>query len=388
MTRKKLGWFAALALLLVCLAAGVDLWSEKLGRDVQAALPEAVSPTPRPMTAAAVVQAAASPNVGLAASAASPLPVASATTSPAVWDLCGIGRLPKPPAPAASAPSDLFDNLPPHLGADGFERGLQALVHGLDQGPPRWRAAAVLLRGTGAAGEPYHLAMRKLASASNDPVVAMWALQRCGGLSSCSPGDLQRWLALDPDNQLPWMVALDVFPEQRQAMVERLTQASRFDQHENALIGAVWEAVPPDFPPHLHLHLWIHVIGIDAGMSLEGLGAVVKSCPRGLKPGAAQALWCAKVARTMVDTSTSFLGLGVGLGLAERFYMSNKEAAQRRAEVQKLMGLPIKELDFENPMSCTANERIRAWIQKRATLGELQAHRALASAQAASHAPR
>lgn len=391
MTRRKARWFALLALLLLCLAAAVDFWRKRLGPDERAALPGLVSAEQEPLGAAAVLPTAASPQASLAASAAVPAPAASAMAPPAVWDLCGIGRLPVPPAPAASAasaPSDPFDNLPSHLGARAFERGLQALLHRLDQGSPRWRAAAIMLRGTGPAGEPFHPAMRWLSSQSSDPVVAMWALQRCGGHKACAPADLQRWLALDPDNQLAWMAALHRYPEQRQVMAERLNQATRFDQHENALVAAVWEALPPDFPPHLQLHLWVHITGIEAALSVDGLQAIAKSCPQGLMLGTEQARWCAKVAKTMVDTSTSFLGLGVGLRLAERSYMASKEAAQRRAEMQELMLLPIKEFDVGSPMSCAANERMRAWIQKRATLGERQAHRALAAAQVASQAHR
>ena len=379
----------SLALLLLGVAVGVDRWRERFGRHEHAALPEPVSLATEPIAAAAVVWPAASPYASMAASAARPLQAASATTPPAVWDLCGIGHLPVPPAAfAAPALSDPFNNLPSHLGEDPLKLGLLALVHSLDQGPPRWRAAAIMLRGTGAAGEPFHLAMRKLASTSSDPVVAMWALQRCGGRDACASADLQRWLALDADNQLAWMAAFERYSEQRQLMAEKLTQASRFDEHENALTQAVWEALPPDFPPHFHHQLWIYITGVQAALSVGGLQAVAKSCPQGMKPGSDQALWCGKVAKTMVDTSTSFLGLYVGLRLAERTYMPVKEAASRRAEYEKLSVLPLKEFDFEQPMSCAANERVRSWIQKRATLGELQAHRALASAQAASQAPR
>jgi hypothetical protein len=295
-----------------------------------------------------------------------------------------VGRLPVPRnAGARIDPGRAWAALPQHLGRDAMADAYLALFGALDAGPPRWRAAAVMLRGSDAAGRPQALALPELARAADEPVVAMWALQRCDLGASCLEM-AERWAQVEPQNLAPWATLLARQPQRRDELIARMTAATRFDRHEQALSQAVLEAMPAGVAAYLQPALWIDVIGVEAAMSMPAFNAVFDHCREPLEPGSEPMRTCAAIARTLVERSDGFIGVRLGLRLAERSYLGKAEAAARRKALDTLL-VPRDDLFVsEQPLSCAGVARSRARVEQRARLGELGALQARAAQRAAS----
>ncbi|MDO9073802.1 MAG: hypothetical protein Q7U73_11085 [Rubrivivax sp.] len=399
--RRAAGRAAAAALLAV-LALGALLWwalrpapvhetparlpaaaTRASGVSIEVRLPES------PVAGASAAPTAASPaaswpalegTTGTAAGTATP--VADAP----VWDLCGVGRLPVPRgATARIDPEQALAALPPHLGRDALIDAYRALFAALDAGPPRWRAAAVMLRGSDAAGRPQALALPEMARSTDDPVVAMWAQQRCDLGASCLEM-AERWAQVEPQNMAPWVTLLARQPQRRDELMARMAAATRFNRHAQALSLAMLEAMPAGVAPYVQPTLWVEAIGTEAAMSMPSFNAVFDHCRDPLAPGSDALRTCTAVARTLVERSDGLTGVRLGLRLAERSYLSRAEAAARRKAVDMLL-VPSDDLfDRQQPLSCADVARTRAWVEQRARLGELGALRARAAQRAPSAA--
>jgi len=376
----------------------------------------ALRPVPGPATAAGqTASTAASPGLGLpatgpprAALAASvrdapktsppQAPMSALVTAPRsgtgasaaaaphapMWDLCGVGRLPLPRnASTKIDPEQAWAALPPHLGRDAMADAYLVLFGALDAGPPRWRAAAVMLRGSDAAGLPQALALPELARTTDDPVVAMWALQRCDLGASCLEA-AERWARVEPQNLAPWAALLARQPQRRDELIARMAAATRFDRHEQALSQAVLEAMPATVAPYLQPALWIETIGVEAAMSMPAFNAVFDHCREPLAPGSEPLRVCTAIARTLVERSDGVIGVRLGLRLAERSYLGKAETAARRKALDSLLRPPDDLFDRQQPLSCAGVARTRAWVEQRASLGELGALQARATQRAAS----
>ncbi|MBK6471080.1 MAG: hypothetical protein IPF94_10155 [Betaproteobacteria bacterium] len=391
------GRVAAVAALL---ALGAWLWSAETGRlapepDVAPGGPAAVASRPQPGAAPTVdrLPPEAAPSGALALATSLPAANQAQAEAPSrakagapVWDLCGVGRMPVPSgAVAQPGPEQALAALPPHLGRDAWVQAYAALATALDAGPPRWRAAALMLRGSDATGWPQALALPELARASDDPVVAMWALQRCDLGASCLEM-AERWTQVEPQNLAPWVDLLARQPQRRGELITRMAAATRFDRHEHALSQAVLEAMPAGVASYLQPALWIDVIGVEAAMAMPAFNAVFDHCREPLAPGSERMQACAAVARTLVERSDGFVGVRLGLRLAERSYLGKAEAATRRKALDTLLAPPDELFDREQPLSCAGVARTRAWVEQRARLGELGALRAQAAQRTASAA--
>lgn len=374
--RQAAAWALAAALLV-----GV-LWVGEALRDAAAVR--------TPVVAAAMPMAPVS-GVPRAVAGAGVAPVVSAATgrpSDRVWDLCGIGRMPMTgSARAASEPQEALAELPAHLGREPQVQAVLRLLEALDAGPPRWRAAAVMLRGEDAAGRPQHVALPALAALADDPVVAMWALQRCDQQQGCADADVQRWLRMEPDNLAPWLELLQRQPQRREELVTSMAAQGRFfKRYETALSQVVLDAAPADLLPYLLPGLWIYAIGVEAALSMPPFNGLTQTCPESLKPGSEAAPACAAIARALIQRSDSAIGVHIGLRLAERSYLSKAEAAQQRAALNKLMTVDETLFDAQQPLSCAGVARLRGWVEQQARLGELDTFKARAAARAASAA--
>ena len=345
-----------------------------------------------------LVRAAVAPGALKASPPAAPVPVlataprtggdgsAPAAADSPVWDLCGVGRLSVPRGAGAPVdPEQALAALPRNLGSDAMAEAYQRLFAVLDAGPPRWRAAAVMLRGSDAAGRPQVLALPELARASDDPVVALWAQQRCDLGASCLEM-AGRWAQVEPQNLAPWVNLLARQPQRRAELIAHMAAATRFDRHEQALSLAVFEALPAGVAPYLQPALWIDVIGVEAAMSMPGFSAVFDHCRAPLAAGGVVVRECTTIARTLADRSDSALGIGLGLRLAERSGLALDDLARRRAELNLWRGPPENLFDRQQPLSCAGVARMRTWVEQRARLGELGALRARAAPRAASAA--
>ncbi|MBA4175352.1 MAG: hypothetical protein C0505_02120 [Leptothrix sp. (in: Bacteria)] len=300
--------------------------------------------------------------------------------------MCGVGRLPVPRGAAARLdPEQALPALPPHLGRDALADGYLTLFTALDAGPPRWRAAAMMLRGSDAAGRLRATALPELARTTGDPVVAMWAQQRCDVGGSCLAA-AEHWARVEAGNLAPWAALLALQPQRREELIARMAAAARFDVHQHVLSQTVLEAMPAGVASYLQPAIWIDVIGVEAAMPMPGFTGLFDHCREPLAPGSERMQVCAAIAHTLVERSDGWIGVRLGLRLAERSYLGKAEAAARRKALDTLLLPPDDLFDREQPLSCAGAARTRALVEQRARLGELGALRAQAAQRAASAA--
>ena len=341
--------------------------------------PQTPLPAVPPATADSSLAARRPPKIGELA----------AGLGPPVWDLCGIGRVPVPPALAASAAEDPMGALPHHLGKDAFEAGLTKLVQALRAGGPRWRAAAALLGSDFRRDDPAATrAVAELARSGNDPVVAMWALSRCRGDDACALVSARRWADLEPDNGAALLELMRLQPQRREDLVRRLAAAQRFDSHFTALLATTFEAMPSDLPQYVQHSLWIGVVGIAAATSIPSFQPLTTWCRGAEQAGGERLSTCAAAARLLLAQSDTTLGTMIGLRLAEWTFLPKAEAEAQRAALRELQQQSADAFDLRDPMSCAAVARARTWFEQWARLGEVGAMRERAAAASAAAAKR
>lgn len=305
-----------------------------------------------------------------------------------VWDLCGVGRMPAPaPARLTGPPDRPFYTLPAHLGEDALEQALGSLNAALESGPPRWRAAAWVLRGVDNTGRSSGQALAEVAQTSADPVLAMWALQTCHRSQNCNTAIAQHWADLEPDNLVPWMWMMQLAPANRQDEIfSRMGSGLRHLSRPTALLAVVLEAMPASLPPYLQAEIWVRMIGVELAMPGPGYNPLLARCPEKMPADGEPYRRCAAIGRAMVESSDTALGVALGLRLAERTYLSKLEAKAQREALNSISQTPNKMFDEKQPMSCESVRRLREWSELRARQGELGAWQTLATRNAASAA--
>ena len=298
--------------------------------------------------------------------------------------------MPAPPQMAASAPAELaIESLPSHLGSEAMAQAKAALWGALEAGPPRWRAAAMVLRGTDAAGRITDPALRALSLAGVDPVMDQWALHTCGEARACAEAQAQRWAQHDGDNLAAWAAVLQHAPPQRQEeILSRMAQSTRFELYPTALTAAVLQALPDSVPAYLQVQMWLQFMGIEHVM-LHDFRPIALYCREPLAPGSVAHDRCTTMARTMIAHSDTTIGTAIGLRLAERTYMSPAESKRQRDALYAVPAQALDEMfDFQQPLSCEGVRRMRNYVQLRVQKGEVGAWQALAAARAASATAR
>jgi hypothetical protein len=371
----------------------VGAWSQAYGD------PGPAAATPLPASPTSTVASAAGPlsSARSAESAPSALgPVAAqagpdqgeGSTDPAaesVWDLCGVGRMPKPAhaAAAASASADFaLQDLPAHLGRDALQQARQALLRALDAGSPRWQAAAMMLRAPGPLGQPAVPGLPALALAADDPVIHLWALHSCGQHAACAEPVARRWAQHDANNLAAWAAVLERTPvPQQDQVVARMAQATRNEAYGTALSVVVMQAMPEDVPAYLQVPLLLDALSLGATW-VGGLQSITTYCREPLRAGSTAFANCAAVARVMVARSDTMIGSLVGLRLAERTYLPASEAQRQRDAIRATSGPSDLIFDARQPLSCAGLRGVRNWVQLMAQHGELGALKALVKAHA------
>lgn len=264
---------------------------------------------------------------------APPAGAESGARAAAVWELCGIGRMPVPRAAATSA-LDPMTNLPEHLGRDALDAARGPLLAALDGGGVRERAAAVMLRDSPAARYRPQQSLTTLQHASTDPVVAAWAAARCSASDRCSAADLERWSELEPDNMAAWLALLAGKPPlQRESGSVRLLSATRLHMHFGKLLQTVLQAMPADVLPYLQMGLWIEVIGVEAALALPPMAPLFALCKPAPEPGSARQAECTALAATLMQRSDSLVGASIGIRIAELGGLPKARAQALRAEL-------------------------------------------------------
>jgi hypothetical protein len=114
--------------------------------------------------------------------------------------------------------------------------------------------------------------MGALAESSQDPLVLKLATLTCR-LKGCVSKLTERWTALEPDNAYAWLSS-EAPPDVK---VQRVSQASRWDDHWPALLKLLNQAAPPDAQSTSDAMLTIGLIGVEVAMQFSALPRAVCS---------------------------------------------------------------------------------------------------------------
>jgi len=114
--------------------------------------------------------------------------------------------------------------------------------------------------------------MEALAESSQDPLVLKLASLTCK-LKGCDSKLTERWTALEPDNAYAWLSS-KAPPDVK---LQRVSQASRWDDHWPTLLKLLNQAAPPDAQSTSDAMLTIGLIGVEAAMVSSALPRAVCS---------------------------------------------------------------------------------------------------------------
>ncbi len=150
------------------------------------------------------------------------------------------------------------------------ERRVDLLTPRLAQiGGQRGEAIGLALRLLSQSNQRRELAaaqMNALAETSQDPLVLRLALLTCK-VKGCDSKLAERWTALEPDNAYAWLNS-QAPPEVK---LQRISQASRWDDHWPTLMRLLNQAAPPDAQSPSDAMLTVSLIGLEAGLTLSVL---------------------------------------------------------------------------------------------------------------------
>jgi hypothetical protein len=315
-------------------------------------------------------------------------------SSEKVWDLCGVGRLPIPPALVALGVEAMLA-LPRHLGEDPQNAARKSLLNVMEHGSPRSQAAAALWRNQSAMLEGLRLAtsaasaaspnawappttsaqtlqvVAKLAGAAEtDAVLAAWLVNLCGTDPACRADAKARWLRADPDNGLARAEALGPTssPESQAKARTTLSQAKHFQMQHGALAATVLASMPAEVPLYIQHMLLIEAVIVEGAYLIPPLAPFVDLCKT--PTDAAARAECDAIARLMVERSDTLLVHRIGLKVGELSGWPKDEVAARRAETDsRHLGPEMNWL--LTPNSCDAVKATKTWILELAEKGEL-----------------
>ncbi len=311
--------------------------------------------------------------------------------APGAWvvALCGIGRLPFRVAPGASEP----EPFPAHLAEEAQEAAMAQLLPALDRGGARERAAAVMLRGrdtvTGgsASSTEDKETLRAMVSTETDPVITVWALQRCSFENSpCRAAMAKRWLQQEPDSAAAWAAALVQEPQRRDEARQRMALLTGFDNHFGALAATALNAMPPEVLPYVQTLLMARAIGIEAAFGFAELQSLTALCKPPPAAGSPELRQCDAIARLMVEHADTLLVRRVGLRLGEAVGWGPQDRLRREWDAQ--LNAAVAAVDTDQPMSCAAVARLLNHVRAVGTLGEAAAIAERAAAVSAVSASR
>lgn len=305
------------------------------------------------------------------------VPRAAPARADAPWkmlplELCGAGTVTvrvreggPPPLPGDAPP------LPPHLGEYALEAARHELVAALAAGPPRWQAAAALMSGNDET-------LRRVALGGTDPVALAWAAARCRGDSACGAEPLARWLALEPDNALPWLQLWQSQPARREEALAGLRRATRFRAGWANLADTTLQALPAHVLPYLQLPLIVEAIGIEAALPDPGPFTILELCPASMERGSTRQADCDAWARLLLQGDT-LIAQGLGVRLGERLGWPPERTEPLRQSLRDLSGTAVTAIfDLQQPYGCDGVRRTREWVRRVSHDGEVAALRAFA----------
>ena len=241
---------------------------------------------------------------------------------------------------------------------------------------PHSQAAADLLDGSESAKR--HLL--DLGRNSSDPVLYAWAMRACDGKSSCELS-AQRWVQLDPGNQMPWLWEADQAKQRGDAQAQRealyqIGLARRNDDYGRELLRLFnelreaqepglqmeVEAVLPTGPLFARLPPGTLAILSYCGKPATGTAPL----PQPVCLGAADSLW---------RSADNLYYAGIALGVAKRFTLADDPvwSARRKdySELEKRLAEAVGLDERHKQTQCDAVLAYHRHMTALASIGEL-----------------
>ena len=216
-----------------------------------------------------------------------------------------------------------------------------------------------------------------------DAVVLRWAVARCGDEPGCADRPLARWLQLEPDNAVPWLLLARRSPGRADEALQALRAATRFQVHWGQLPATVLEALPPERLPYLDLSLFVEAIGVQAALPDDSFMTLLERCRPPPAAGSERQRDCDAWAELLAGKADTLLARFIGLRLgAQAGWPPARVAAQKEA-LNALTASVNSPLAGSNPLSCASIEALRDQVRLVAEHGEVQALRLRAAAASA-----
>lgn len=370
----------ALAALLLALAVGSGLGWYVLQRHADAAL-EAAAPASAPALGARALTglwqppAAGQADLPVAASAGSPAPpVATASPSDDVMEICGLGRVSRQAA-KNWGPLEL---LRAKAQADALERRKEAAQSKL---------SARLSVGSDAERVAARLVMRDVegaaavAARSADPAAYRLGLMACEGLMensaapSCQGLSVQAWARLDPKDAEPWLHLASSAASRRDeaAAAEALDQAMqrRWRSSDRPLLQAVLGARDGgEDAVGLGLAV-VDIIGIEAGLPLWSSVFAGRHCRPKAPSDPAQRSRCERYARWQFTHARNLMDARVAVGIAGRVGLPAEQMPYTQDQVERAQRRRAEEDSRAIDASCAGLARFTEYVAQQLADNEL-----------------
>jgi hypothetical protein len=233
----------------------------------------------------------------------------------------------------------------------------------------------------------------QLAAGAGDPALYAVALGLCrktsaiaGPADACQRITVSEWTRLDPDNVVPWLLAAQAARSKSDTQAESLAftkaaNAHKVDDYSGSLLSYGLTELPRGLLPAQKMALTIKLIGIEAAWGTPALSEINRYCSDAALKRDETRAECGDVAELLVSHSTDILTFTVGLRLGGRVGWPPEREKSLWQERDELYGLLPNE---SSGISCDFVNRMNAYIDKRAQLGELGALRDIRDGRASS----
>jgi len=326
---------------------------------------------------------AASPPVG-APHANNPPPRANNTGT---LEVCGYGQV----------PIDKNDDgaIFQHVGGLTKGAGTRWLSALQNSGDLRARVAGLLLEGKVTGGDSLRPVAEQalnevvqLATGTGDPAVYAMALSMCDKSAAsdadgaCRQLSLQRWMRMDPDNAVPWLLLAGKARARHDSAAEadafsHAAAAHTINSYSDSVFAFAEQELPQDVTPLERSYLALEVIGVEAAIGLPQYGVANRHCSSDAMQDSTSRQQCDSLATLLVTKGTNLLDLGVGKSIGARVGWSNERIKELVLEQHALQQAIMQQTSSDNDKlwTCDAVSRVNAYVVQRVRLGELGAAR-------------
>ena len=225
----------------------------------------------------------------------------------------------------------------------------------------------------------------QLAAGAGDPAPYALAFAICrkwsseaGPAGACQRITVSEWARLDPDNATPWLLTAQAARSKSDLRAEALAfakaaNAHKVDDYSGSVFSFGLTELPQGMVPAEKMALAIELIGLEAALPSPALSETSRYCSDTALRRAETHTECGSVADLLATRGNTLLTLGSGLRLGERVGWSPERVKGLSQERDVLLGLVAGPL----PDSCDTVNRMNAFLDRRAQLGELGALREL-----------